>query len=101
MGRKRQLRMTVRVVPPGALEPGRRNPHARATAAERREAMLRAVVRGLIGAARKPVGRPAAPPHSEAVTPARPAPSPAGAPAPTISPGRSHGATAPRGGSHA
>jgi hypothetical protein len=54
--RKRKLRMAVRIVPPGTLQPNLRNVHAKETAQQRREVMLRTVVRGLAAADRKRAG---------------------------------------------
>lgn len=55
MGRKRKLKMVVKVVPAGALRPNPRNAHTRETSEERHEGMLRCIVRGLAAADRKPV----------------------------------------------
>jgi hypothetical protein len=47
VGRKKKLRMTVRVVPPGSLRPNTSNPHAAGTPQQRREGMLHCLARAL------------------------------------------------------
>ena len=47
-GRKRNLRVVVRIVPQGTLHPNPLNPHYDATPANRREGLLRSAVFGLI-----------------------------------------------------
>jgi hypothetical protein len=47
MGRKRKLRMTVRVVPQGTLRPNPRNEFAKETPEARLQGILTALARGL------------------------------------------------------
>jgi hypothetical protein len=47
MGRKRKLKMTVRVVPQGTLRPNPANPFYEESPEERREGMLRTAAHGL------------------------------------------------------
>ena len=47
LGRKRKLRMEVRVVPPGSLAKNRNNPHTNKTPEQRRQRMLTTLIDSL------------------------------------------------------
>jgi len=69
-GRKRRLRVVVRIVPPGTLRPNPLNPFRKETPDERREGMLRSVGAGLLRVLRR---------KAETVDTERPASSPGSA----------------------
>lgn len=47
MGKKRTLRVSVKVVPPGTLQPNPKNPFARESPQVRRSGMIRTLIQGL------------------------------------------------------
>lgn len=49
MGRKKKLKINVRLVPPGGLRANPQHPYAQESPSQRREAMLRTIARGVAG----------------------------------------------------
>jgi len=68
MGRRRRLRIRVKVVPHGGLNPNARHPYREESPRVRREGMIRALIRGLVAVnarRRAPAGQSNAAPGDE------------------------------------